>query len=75
MVIGRIKTGKFSNHDFFLKKNFSQESIDSVEFLNQNGILNSEGSFGEWTFGTRYPIYVQESSILSYGEYVYVFGK
>ena len=67
--------GKLSIQRFCIKTIFSQDSIDSVEFLNQNGILNSEGSFGEWTFGTRYPIYVQETSILSLGEYVYVIGR
>ena len=54
---------------------FRQDSIDSVEFLNQNGILAPDNTFGEWTFGTRYPIYVEETSILSTGDFLYVFGK
>ena len=54
---------------------FRQDSINSVEFLNQNGLMNPEGTFGEWTFGTSYPIYIEETSILSVEGYIYVIGE
>ena len=54
---------------------FSVSDTNTIEYLNQNGIINEDGSVGSWSFGKEYPLLVEEHSMISTKDFLYVFGK
>ena len=58
---------------------FRQESINSVEWLNQNNVQgetdNGAITYGEWRFAAHfYPIPIEQTSTVATNDYLYVFG-
>lgn len=54
----------------------SYEDHTYVEWLNQNGVLNStDKTYGTWIEGVNLPITLEEASAISDGYYLYIFGK
>jgi len=52
----------------------SVSDTNTIEYLNQNGIINEDGSVGSWSFGKEYPLLVEEHSMISTKDFLYVFG-
>merc|ERR1719197_1663565 len=52
----------------------SVSDTNTIEYLNQNGIINEDGSVGSWSFGQPYPLLVEEHSMISTKDFLYVFG-
>ena len=62
-----------------LKSVYRQESITSVEWLNQNNVQgetdNGAITYGEWRFAAHfYPIPIEQTSTVATNDYLYVFG-
>ena len=53
----------------------SQNGTPKVEWLNQNMVINEDGSSGEWRYGTDYPLSVESHAIATASENLYVFGQ
>ena len=55
---------------------FSQDSSNSVEWLNQNAQVNEDGTIGNWKYGEPYPLSIEQAAVIAYEEeYIYVFGE
>ena len=74
-----IKTRRSGGEQHCWNIIFRQESINSVEWLNQNNVQgeadNGAITYGEWRFAAHfYPIPIEQTSTVATDDYLYVFG-
>ena len=54
---------------------FSQNGSPEVEWLNQNLVINEDGSSGQWRNGKDYPLRVESHTISTTIDNIYVIGN